>query len=685
MGRAFAPRPAQRDNVPDPIACSGAARGANMPASQEHIHPRTPMGATLVADGATFRVWAPAARAVYAITDELGAARAAGWTPKDKDLLARQPDGAWTGFVHGLRDGSSYRYWVAGDGSQGFKRDPYARELGTQPPFPDCDCLVRDARSYPWHDVGFRTPPFHELVIYQFHFGVYHAVDSQGRDARRTRRGRFLDLLERIAYLRELGINAVQPLPIQEFPSQFSLGYNGTDYFSPEMDYQVEADAALVRYLATANRLLAEHGQSPLALADLRPGPNQLKAVVDLCHLNGIAVIFDVVYNHAGGGFDDQSMYFMDRRVPHSNADSLYFTEQGWAGGLVFDFRQDFVRQLLIDNARFLLEEYHADGLRYDEVSVIDNHGGWRFCQDLSGTVRYAEPQAVQVAEYWNDWRWLAVTAPPDGMGFDAALAAGLRDALRAAIREASYGGDVHVNLDPVRDGLARPYRFPAAWRAVQCVENHDVVYADRPAQEWQPRVAFLADPADRRSWYARSRARVATGLLLTAPGIPMLFMGQEFLEDKNWSDNPEHWENTLIWWDGLEQDPAMRAHLAFTRDLVHLRRREPALRAEAINVFHVHNANRVIAFHRWVEGAGADVVVVASLSESTSWSYRLGFPRAGHWREVLNSDYYDNLPNPQVAGNGGGIMAGDGPMHGLPCSGAVVIPANAVVVFVAS
>jgi 1,4-alpha-glucan branching enzyme len=98
-----------------------------------------------------------------------------------------------------------------------------------------------------------------------------------------------------------------------------------------------------------------------------------------------------------------------------------------------------------------------------------------------------------------------------------------------------------------------------------------------------------------------------------------------------------------------------------------------------------VHNANRVIAFHRWVEGAGADVVVVASLSESTSWSYRLGFPRAGHWREVLNSDYYDNLPNPQVAGNGGGIMAGDGPMHGFPCSGAVVIPANAVVVFAAS
>jgi 1,4-alpha-glucan branching enzyme len=164
-----------------------------------------------------------------------------------------------------------------------------------------------------------------------------------------------------------------------------------------------------------------------------------------------------------------------------------------------------------------------------------------------------------------------------------------------------------------------------------------------------------------------------------------MLFMGQEFLEDKNWSDNPEQWENTLIWWEGLVQDPAMRAHLAFTRDLVHLRRREPALRAEPINVFHVHNTNRVIAFHRWVEGVGVDVVVVASLNESTFWSYRLGFPRSGRWHEVLNSDYYDNLSNPQVAGNGGAITAGDGPMHGLPYSGSVVIPANGLIVFAAS
>ncbi len=648
-----------------------------MPASQQHIDSRTPMGATLVADGATFRVWAPAAQAVYVITDELTAARTPGWAPQEKDLLVRHTDETWTGFVVGIADGSHYRFWVVGDGSQGFKRDPYARELCTKPAYPDCDCKVRASQDYAWHDQGYRPPLFHELIIYQFHFGVYYAVDAAGRDLRQTRYARCLDLLCRIDYLRDLGVNAIQPLPIQEFPTQFSLGYNGCDYFSPEMEYLVEDDNELQSYLPIVNRLLAAHDKTPLSLADLRPGPNQLKAVIDICHLNGIAVLFDVVYNHAGGGFDDQSMYFLDRRVFHSNNDSLYFTEQGWAGGLVFAYWEDAVRQFLIDNACFFLDEYHVDGFRYDEVSVIDNHGGWRFCQDLASTVRANKPEALQIAEYWNDSRWLAVTAPPAGIGCDAALADGLRESLRAAVRQASFGQCAPIDLDAVRNALYPPYGFSAVWRAVQCLENHDIVYTGR-----EPRIAALADPSNPRSWYARSRTRAATALLLTAPGIPLLFMGQEFLEDKNWSDNPDNAAESLLWWDGLKTDRAMCDQLACVRDLIALRRGHPTLCGESINVYHVHNGNRVIALHRWLEGAGMDVVVVASFSEANYWNYRLGFPRPGYWQEIFNSDFYDHLPNPQVAGNAGGVQANEGPLHGLACSASIVLPANAVLVF---
>jgi hypothetical protein len=145
---------------------------------------------------------------------------------------------------------------------------------------------------------------------------------------------------------------------------------------------------------------------------------------------------------------------------------------------------------------------------------------------------------------------------------------------------------------------------------------------------------------------------RILTGLLLTARGVPILFMGQEFLEDKLWSDDP-HRADRLIWWDGLDGgDRHMRDFRHFTRDLLHLRHDQPALRADPVTVYPADERNRLLAFHRWVPGDGRDVVVVASLAEWTFYerSYALGFPLPGHWHEVFNSDLYDHFANPWVA-----------------------------------
>jgi 1,4-alpha-glucan branching enzyme len=115
---------------------------------------------------------------------------------------------------------------------------------------------------------------------------------------------------------------------------------------------------------------------------------------------------------------------------------------------------------------------------------------------------------------------------------------------------------------------------------------------------------------------------------------------------------------------------------------LIGVRRNYPALRGEGCAVIHVHDVNRVLAFQRWVEGAGCDVVAVCSLNERTLHTYDIGFPAAGHWREVFNSDAYDNWINPLVAGNGGGVNA-DGPaLHGLPASATLTIPANGLLIF---
>ncbi len=628
--------------------------------TQQYITPHTPMGANLIGDGATFRVWAPRAEAVY-INGNFNYGD--NWT-KDGDesnRLVRDGSGYWSGFVPGVKDGDQYKFYIVGKGSKGFKRDPYARELTEDPAYPNCNCIVRDPVSYPWHDQGYHPPAFNDLIIYQFHVGTFYGPDREQRVAR------FLDVLDRLEYLVDLGINAIEPLPVVEYASPRSLGYDGSDIFSPEMDYNIDPPD-LEPYLDKVNDLLARHNQTPLTFDQLAVPVNQLKALIDICHLYGIAVTFDVVYNHAGYqiGGQDESIYFFDRASGTNPNDSLYFTDKTHTGP-VFAIWQKEVRQFLIDNAGFFITEYHIDGIRYDQVSVLvseNTNDGWRFCQDLTGSVRYVNPSAVQCAEYWSVDPWVTRSPVENGAGFDATWHDGLRESIRGVIAQSAGGRDANVNLDDVARNLYIP-GFPEEWKAVNYVESHDEVYEGRDL-----RIAALSDYSNPRSWYARSRSRVSTGLILTAPGIPMLFMGQEFLEDKQWSDNPSYDKDTLLYWDGLQRgDKPMVDHHRFTRDLVWLRRQQPALRGEHINVFHVYNDNRVIAFHRWLDGTGRDIVVVASLNESTLYNYHLGFPRAGRWREVFNSDVYDNWVNPVVAGNGGSITADGKLMHNLPSS----------------
>lgn len=691
--------------------------------SQANCTAATPMGATLLSDqglagsGATFRAWAPRATAVYVngVFDGIGSTGQA-----DDLLLAKDSNGYWSGFVARAREGDTYIFYVVGAGSSGYKRDPYARELANDPaqPFPICSAVIRAAAAYPWHDAAFRTPDYSDMVVYQLHIGTY-APASHGEAST------YLDVLSKVEYLAALGVNVVQPLPIYEeedSPSQGypGLGYQGSDLFSPALDYAVYDPAALAQYLATINRLLAAKGFGPIALADITSGIAQLKAMVDLLHVYGIAVIFDVVYNHAGGWSqtysvpediapggllhgDDQSLYFWDRASTNNasgaydNNQSLYFTDQGFVGGLSFALWNADVRGFLLNNIRFHLQELHADGFRYDEISMllaINASTGWDFSKQLTATVRAINPRVLQNAEYWPaefgaPAPLMVASEDNGGLGFDAVQHDGLREAIRTAVEQSAGGANAYVEMSGVARSLW-PTNFDHAWQTLPCIENHDIVKLGE-----KPRIPALADGSDARSWYARSRTRAAMALLLTAPGIPQLFMGQEFLEDKQWCPDPRIPDLIhLIWWDGLSTntkglatDPAMADHLRFTQDAIHLRNSQPALRAEGLNVFYNSDLDRVLAFHRWIPGIGRDVVVISTLSESTQWNYRLGFPTSGQWVEIFNSDAYDSCNingvsvNPMVTGNKGGIDADGPPMHGLPASASIVIPANAVLV----
>jgi 1,4-alpha-glucan branching enzyme len=647
------------------------------------------MGATLLnGGGATFRAWAPLATAVY-INGTFGGAGGSLMTGQSANLLlANDGNGYWTGFFATAQEGDPYRFWVVGPGGSGDKRDPYARELAPAAAFPNCDSLIRSATAYPWHDAAFVTPDFSDMIIYQLHIGTY-APGTPGVAST------FLDVVGKIPYLAALGINVLQPLPIDEMETDPSMGYNGADLFSPDFPYVVTNPAALTGYLTTINGLLAGKRLAPLTLHDITPGPAQPKVLVDLCHVYGIGVVFDVVYNHAGGFtvnglLDDNCIYYWDRAVnAGNNNDSLYFTDQDrGTGGLSFALWKNDVCQFLINNALYYINEFHVDGFRYDEISDLISmncDSGWTFCRNLTDMLRYVKPRLLQNAEFWpgeagnypKPWPSIVSPTASGGAGFDVVQHDGLRSAVRNAVRAASYGQNAAIDFDAIAGSLY-PQGFAHGWQAVTCVENHDIVKVGTDL-----RIPALADGSgNHESWYARSRSRFATGLLLTAPGIPQIFMGQEFLEDKQWSWDPT--SSNLIWWAGLNPgtDSARANHLRFTQDLIRLRWNFPALRGDNVNPFHVHDQNRVLALHRWLEGSGQDVIVVATLAENTWYNYGIGFPFAGPWREIFNSDVYDNFPNPIVAGNGGGINASGPPLHGFPASANIVIPANGFVAF---
>jgi 1,4-alpha-glucan branching enzyme len=417
------------------------------------------------------------------------------------------------------------------------------------------------------------------MIVYQIHIGTY-AIGTPGVPST------FLDVIGKIPYLVALGINVLQPLPVDEVEVNPNMGYSGADYFSPDFPYVVTDQNALTRDLVTINGLLLGKGLSPLAIEDISSGHAQLQTLVDLCHVYGIAVVFDVVYNHAGGftvngSLDDQCLYYFDR-IPNvgNNNDSLYFTDQDrGTGGLAFALWNNDVRQFLLNNASYYLDEFHADGFRYDEISILlstNKDSGWSFCCDLTDTLRFIKPRLLQNAEYWpgefNDyprpWTSIVTAVSNGGAGFDVVQHDALRGAIRNALQSASAGQQAPVDMDNLAAALFPP-GVAHAWQAVTCVENHDIVMVGR-----EQRIPAAADSSNHRSWYARSRSRFATGVLLTSPGIPQLFMGQEFLEDKQW-DTPADSPN-LIWWQGLESgvDVAMVNHLRFTQS----RHRVPSL-----------------------------------------------------------------------------------------------------------
>jgi 1,4-alpha-glucan branching enzyme len=443
---------------------------------------------------------------------------------------------------------------------------------------------------------SFTTPAWNEMVIYEMHVGTLNDV-AGGTP------GTFDTAIAKLDYLQGMGVNAVKVMPVCEFAGDFSWGYNPGH---------------------------------PFAVESIYGGMNNYKKFINEAHARGIAVIQDVVYNHLGPS--DLDMWRFDGWY-QNNLGGVYFFQDWRASTPWGDTRPDYgrgeVRTFLRDNAMMWLQEFRADGLRWDSTVNIrtQNNGGggdiadgWTLMQYINNEINANVGWKISIAEDLQANDWLTKTTGAGGAGFDSQWDSRFVHPIRAAVIN---GSDASRDMWAVKGAIDSLYNGDAVQRVIY-TESHDEVnngHSRVPEEIW---------PGNAGSWASKKRSTLGAGLVMTSPGVPMIFQGQEILEDGFWADtDPIDWTK-LTTYAGIQ---------TMYRDLIRLRRNwydtTRGLRGNNTNVHHVNNTNKVIGFHRWQNGgAKDDVVVIANFANTSYASYNIGFPRGGTWKVRFNSDW---------------------------------------------
>jgi len=534
-------------------------------------------------------VWAPFAQSVSVLVGEPFA-----WT----ETLLENTDGTWCGFVEGAKAGQSYKYKIttqSGDVIE--KNDPRARQLTVS----DDGVSVIIDHSYDWQGTQRPSIPKEKQIIYELHIGTFHRPDP-------ATTGTFESAIEKLDYLVSLGITTIELMPVTSIAMSNGWGYAPNYLFSVENSYG------------------GRHG---------------LLEFVKECHKRGLAVMLDVVYNHF---FPETDLWQYDG-WSENNRGGIYFynDERGdtpWGGRP--DYGRPEVRQFILDNVAMWFTEYNIDGLRVDSTIYMRNTRGpeggpdteiaeaWTLLQEMTSLAHHIYPQALLAAEdsSVND----ALTRPVDqgGAGFDAQWGLAFPHTIRAALglEQAEYGNSLSGELDHSYSS--------GSFAKVIFSDSHDT------AANGSVRLNEAASPGNAGSIAARHRSLLANAITLTAPGIPLLLQGGEFLQGGSFND----WQ--MLEWDRTEQfSGIVLAH----QHLINLRKDTYAnttgLTGENINVFHEDLACQVLAYHRWKDGGlRDDVIILINFSDQLLRSYELYFPVAGTWHVRFNSSWKGYSPD---------------------------------------
>lgn len=543
------------------------------------------MGPSFLKKGVGFRVWAPNATAVSVIGEFNN------WE-SDKAPMTSEGNGNWYIEIPEAKQGQAYKYKLQTPQGELFRVDPYVREVDGA----TGNGIIHDP-EFDWEDDDFTPPPFHQLAIYELHIGTFFKTGKKNDLPSNFDTG-----IKKLSYLRSLGFNAVEIMPIAEFSGDFSWGYNPAHIFAVESAYG---------------------------------GPKAFKSFVNEAHKKNIAVVLDVVYNHFGP--DGMDLWQFDG-WQEDNQGGIYFynddrSETPW-GHTRPDYGRPEVRSFILDNVAMWLDEYHVDGLRLDGavyIRRVDGPGthdlpdGWTLLQAINEKVQAENPGKITIAEDLQDSEWLTKSIEENGAGFHAQWDAAFVHPIRAAVTEIA---DESRSMQAVAEAISNNFNGDAFQRVIYS-ESHDEVANGRT------RVPAEVQPDDPDGWFAQKRSTLAAAMVFTSPGIPMIFQGQEFLEQDWFQDTaPLDWD----------QKKEFAGITRLYHDLIDLRLNQQefsaGLSGHNLRIIQCNEETNVIVFHRWAEGgAGDDVVIVANFSNAPLEDYVIGLPHEGDWVLRLNSD----------------------------------------------
>jgi len=596
----------------------------------------TLLGAHPDAEGTRFTVWAPHADRVAVVGTFNG------WDPR-ANPLERHEGGLWSGHVPGVRPGACYKYRIERGGGTWDKTDPYAFHMEPPTaggsPIAGLASFVTDL-AYDWGDgdwMAHRKGPEtlrEPVAIYEVHLGSW-------RHERPGESMGYREIAEPLAdHVERLGFTHVELLPVMEHPYYGSWGYQVVGYFAPTHRFG---------------------------------SPQDLMHLIDTLHQRGIGVLLDWVPAHFAT--DPQGLAMYDGTPLFEYDDPRMRRHPDW-GTFVFDYGKPGVQSFLLSSARFWLDRYHVDGLRFDAVASMlyrdysrdewtpNVHGGRENLEAIALLKRVNEevyahhPDVLMIAEESTAWPGVSQPTYAGGLGFLYKWNMGwMHDTLTFMSKEPVHRKYHHHELTfPLHYAFSEHYVLPLSHDEV--VHGKGSLWAKMPGDDWQK----------------AANLRLLYGHMVGHPGKKLLFMGSEFGQRAEWNHDRE-----LDW--GLLDAPLHAGLMRWVEDVFRLYREHPALHDDGPEGFAwvslADHENSVVSYLR--TGGGRTLLFVLNGTPVPRENYRVGVPEEGTWREVLNSDAA--AYGGGGVGNHGGVETVPVPYHGRPASVVLTLPPLAVLV----